>query len=53
MLGDKNSKILDVIIDFCGSGEEFKILDAEDILSKLPAELAMDKDTLAAAIKEL
>ena len=53
MLDERNSKVLDVVIDFCGSGEEFKILDAADIIAKLPESLEVDKDALVSIIKEL
>lgn len=53
MLEEKQTRVLDAIWEFCKEPDVFKILDADDILSALPAGTKMTKDELSSAIKEL
>ena len=53
MLNERTAKVLDIIQDFCVEPDAFKVLDAEDILAKLPQEMPMTKTELSNAIKEL
>jgi hypothetical protein len=45
--------VLSVIQEYCEEPDVFKILDADDILSKLPETLELTKEDLSQVIKDL
>lgn len=53
MYNERTAKVLEIIQDFCVEPDAFKVLDAEDILAKLPENMPMTKEELSNAIKEL
>ena len=53
MLDNTMTAVLSVIQELCGELDVFKILDADDILSKLPEALELTKADLSQTIKDL
>ncbi|MDD4839300.1 MAG: hypothetical protein PHE93_01340 [Clostridia bacterium] len=53
MLDTKLTQVLEIIQSFCNEPDAYKILDADDILTKLPSDMEMTKLQLSVAIKEL
>ena len=53
MIQEKNNEVLKAIVNLVGETDAFKILDADEIIAAVPSGLALDKNGLKEAIKEI
>ena len=53
MLGVESKTVYDILAEIAGDTEVYKIIDADEVLEKLPEGLALTKIQLSAIIREL
>ena len=50
---DNEKQVLAALVQLTGTGDTFKVLEADEILGRLPEGAVMDKQALGAVIREL